>query len=947
MIKLLDNPRMMIADEVGLGKTIIALLVYNELRSRGLSNKVLFVVPKSLVIKWKDELRGRFEIEPEIIDSEYLKRNNNAFSTEQFCYITSLDYIKQQHVRALLQQYQFDMVVLDEAHKLSAETERFAVGEILAQNSNFLPFLTATPHNGDNENFLRRMKLLDPYMPDIPSTTHLIIRNIKEDVIDLDGKEVFPPRQSRSLYVTLSRRELEIHQLVDAYVASRMAEARDRQELNAVRFLTTIIRKRASSSYFALNRTLSTRLAKLGNWVDMGKTIGEVRQADDEGEEDSYEENEAKFVGFTISKISKEKEEINEILKKIEALSSEDSKLQLLVDFVKKTKESDPQAKMVIFTEYRDTMQYIKDHLSSNYATGNIDGSMTIIERNEALEKFRDEKGFDILVCTDAAGEGIDMQFCNVEVNYDLPWNPNKLEQRMGRIHRIGQNRKVFYYNFILSDTIDGYILDKLLAKMDIIKAVLGDKIYDVIGRLIREEDIVEIYAELLNAPKEEWEAKTKRIEGVIEEKKRILDEIDKLLSSNRFDRTRLDNMKAVIKDSVDRNEVKRFVEVYLGSKGGKIEQLSKENDAYRLFLPKQLAFSSGKGVVEGSFDSNISMKRNYSYLALGNPQIMSMVTDSARPSVGVLRHPYISGFIFFYRITIRDGRGRERNGKLVALFASPDGKNTQIDPRSIWDFDLVDRTSYASVVQLDAFSNQTYEVACSGATDFLDSTTKRLSDVEKKTEESIIRYYSRQMEDLSGKIRDYLLQINESPHYSKLIQRNQTRIGNLQTELDGKLEEIRRDFKTVQSVQLVGLALVVADKEATTKKEVELAGMRAVLQYEKDRANTQAERLRIRDVSDRLTGYDIESFDRVIEVKSFSRTGFVELTSHEWLISSRVRDQYWLYVVEDALTTPKIYPVKDPFEAYKDRVKKVPIVDYRYVIEDWKIDSSLNQNAG
>ena len=113
------------------------------------------------------------------------------------------------------------------------------------------------------------------------------------------------------------------------------------------------------------------------------------------------------------------------------------------------------------------------------------------------LPSLRDEKGYDVLVCTDAAGEGIDMQFCNVEINYDLPWNPNKLEQRMGRIHRIGQNRKVFYYNFILNDTIDGFILDKLLAKMDTIRTVLGDKIYDVIGQLVREEDIVEIYSEL------------------------------------------------------------------------------------------------------------------------------------------------------------------------------------------------------------------------------------------------------------------------------------------------------------------------------------------------------------------------------------------------------------------------------------------------------------------
>ena len=118
---------------------------------------------------------------------------------------------------------------------------------------------------------------------------------------------------------------------------------------------------------------------------------------------------------------------------------------------------------MVVFTEYRDTMNYLRDIFLHKYSVGSIDGTMNIQERNQALNRFKDIHGSEILVCTDAAGEGIDMQFCNILVNYDLPWNPNKLEQRMGRIHRIGQDRKVFYYNFILSDTIDGYILDKLL----------------------------------------------------------------------------------------------------------------------------------------------------------------------------------------------------------------------------------------------------------------------------------------------------------------------------------------------------------------------------------------------------------------------------------------------------------------------------------------------------
>ena len=131
---------------------------------------------------------------------------------------------------------------------------------------------------------------------------------------------------------------------------------------------------------------------------------------------------------------------------------------------------------MVIFSEYRDTMNYIRDYLSESYKVGSIDGTMNIQERNEALIRFRDINGSEIMVCTDAAGEGIDMQFCNIEVNFDLPWNPNKLEQRIGRIHRIGQDRSVYYYNFVIKDTIDGHIMKDCLKKWKILRNAIGDE---------------------------------------------------------------------------------------------------------------------------------------------------------------------------------------------------------------------------------------------------------------------------------------------------------------------------------------------------------------------------------------------------------------------------------------------------------------------------------------
>jgi SNF2 family DNA or RNA helicase len=151
----------------------------------------------------------------------------------------------------------------------------------------------------------------------------------------------------------------------------------------------------------------------------------------------------------------------------IDALNDTDSKLEKIIQFIRKTKDTDTASKMVIFTEYRDTLNYLTAKLAQSYRVGNIDGTMNVEERNDALSEFRRPDGTEIMVCTNAAGEGIDMQFCNIEINYDLPWNPNKLEQRMGRIHRIGQDKPVHYYNFVISETVDGYILQKLLTKIE------------------------------------------------------------------------------------------------------------------------------------------------------------------------------------------------------------------------------------------------------------------------------------------------------------------------------------------------------------------------------------------------------------------------------------------------------------------------------------------------
>lgn len=937
VFKMLDNSRMMLADEVGLGKTISAALVASELRARGLINKMLFAVPKSLVIKWRDELTDRFELEAQIIDSEYVRANGNPFLRPEFCYVTSIDYLKQRHVMNMVEQ-KIDFALVDEAHKLSLGTDRLEMGKFLSTKSDYLLLLTATPHNGNDDDFMSRMALLDPYVSDIQSSNYLLIRNLKEFVVDLDGKEVFPPRESKTVEIPLSKGVMHVRSLLDEYLQELGSQATNRVEQSAVRFLSVIFRKRASSSLHALRLSMERRLEKLGSQVDIESAEREIALAEDDFDDD-YEKNQDQFVGYTPHKTAGEADRIRDILDAINATGG-DSKLDELIKWIKKVKEGDREAKVVLFTEYRDTLSYIKEHLSRIVRVNSIDGSMEVSERKEALDNFRSPDGPEVMVCTDAAGEGIDMQFCNIEINYDIPWNPNRLEQRMGRIHRIGQERKVFYYNFILDpkNSIDGYILSQMLKKLESIRAALKDRVYDILGQMISQEDIANMYEELLKAPKEEWNARIRKLDGILEEKQAVLARIDSMLSGHRLDRTKLVEMKKILLDAVDKYEVKRFVQVFINRYDGKVQPVNEVDEVYKLFLPKDM-LASVKKMVEGSFNGTVAIKKNYPYLALGNKSVMAMVNMAIRPRIGFLRHPTLEGLLFFYRLTIKDGEGRDRDGRLVAVLYD-DGNTRQVDARSIWDFEPVydaqpQKVSTKTLVEVKGKIEQDF--IANSTSDLLHASKDRLIAIHKTAKEIVISHTAAKIGELENRIVEYRSRLSEGPHFHGLITRGVNDQTRLKKEMEDRLRDLERKYQAFPVVEFVGLAEVAGMPGSDVKKRVELAGMLKVMEYEKNRAENDEQRAQIKDFSDRLTGYDISSFDRVIEVKSFSTSGRVIITSHEWGTASRIGYDYWLYVVEDALGEGRIHTFRNPAEIFKDIVVKEAVVDYQYVISGWR----------
>jgi CRISPR/Cas system-associated exonuclease Cas4 (RecB family) len=318
----------------------------------------------------------------------------------------------------------------------------------------------------------------------------------------------------------------------------------------------------------------------------------------------------------------------------------------------------------------------------------------------------------------------------------------------------------------------------------------------------------------------------------------------------------------------------------------------------------------------------------------------MEMIKDAARQSLSVFRHSTVEGLLYLYRLVVRDGAGRERDGKLIALLYS-DGKVTEVDPRFVWDLEpakgqSLDDYQIGLVEEgLRATTKEAYRILGQ----VKDGVDRKLQEIKRKTEGAIIAYYSKKIKECDERIQDYERKLHESPHFKGLIAIEDNKRKEHSRKLKEELKRLESEYRTIAFYEPVGLAIIVREKDGLDERlVVERAGIKAVIEYEQKRAGGDQEKLdRIKDVSAMFKGYDVESFDRVIEVKSFKGTGPVEMTSHEWQTALRMKDMYWLYVVENALTRPNIHTINNPVERFRNKVKKVPITDYKYIIEDWK----------
>ncbi len=515
---ILESPRIrfLIADDPGAGKTIMAGLVLKELQYRRLVRRVLIVAPGHLKYQWQREMKERFSLSFAIIDRARMESawGENVWQERDLC-LTSIDFIKQETIRATLNGVQWDMVFVDEAHKMSAyayqgrarvkidKTKRYQVGEILSRQSNHLLFLTATPHRGDEENFRLFLDLLRPgffaqaelLRQSVKNKDNpIFIRRLKEDLKRFDGKQIFPPRYVKTVPFRLTEAETELYNRVTRYVQNYFDRAKENRSIS---FALMILQRRLTSSTHAIYESLKRRKARLEELLTLPEKIRQdedyLRLSDldeddladmsDEERSQLEERLEHLTLARNIDDVKAEIEQLEALIVQAEQVRAQEieSKLVGLRDNVLRNLGD---RKLLIFTEFRDTLTYLVEKLQARgYSVTTIHGRMNMDARIEAEREFRDKT--QIMVATEAAGEGINLQFCSWMVNYDIPWNPNRLEQRMGRIHRYGQQYEVNIFNMVTRDTREGLILDRLFEKLERMREDLGDRVFDVIGEVI------------------------------------------------------------------------------------------------------------------------------------------------------------------------------------------------------------------------------------------------------------------------------------------------------------------------------------------------------------------------------------------------------------------------------------------------------------------------------
>ena len=1032
--------RFLLADDAGAGKTIMTGLYVREMLSRRLLRRILIVPPAGLVGNWEQEMRKLFRLSFRIVRGEDARTGNPFSGSESDRVIVSVDTLVTERVFNRLGDSgaePYDLVVFDEAHKLSAarqpdyrgrKTNRYRLAEAIAGaevdsedwelpwSARHLLLLTATPHMGKDSPYYFLWRLLLPETLStndafdrfpLESRQHHFIRRTKEEMLHFNGQPLYPQRNCDTLSYNLSDgagSEQELYDETTEYIRDYYNRAGVLNR-SAARLAMSVFQRRLASSIYALVRSFERRIEKLEGLIQNLRNgeLTEVQLANqqrnlddlddlfntataDEKTEDEHEEYENKALGGTVAvslaELIVEKDKVEELLKKAQALfgAGEESKFEKLREVLRHPSYTDE--KFIVFTEYRDTAEFLVRRLEGLGFTDQvalIHGGLDYQERERQVEFFRRpaaDGGANYLVATDAAGEGINLQFCWLMVNYDIPWNPARLEQRMGRIHRYGQTHDpVVIVNLVAGGTREGRVLKMLLEKLEAIREQLqSDKVFDVVGRLFEGVSMTEYLRQALT---EDADTVVRQLEGELTENQVLaLEYKERILYGEGGDvRQRLPQLNEETDQEIYRHllpgYVRRFVE-----RAAPLLDLRIEGDPETAFslIPNRTGatdplLSSLEQYSEGARELltvyKPTTREDAVWMHPGEP-VFDCLSDAILERFGhagrqgaVFTDPYATEAYLFHiaRVSVEqhgkaeatslfDGDDECENApkplesRLVGLRQSSDGKLTELPVEHLLLLRGADGFAPSRVPLATLARGMVGEALAFAREEIGERLAQlhrqgRFDDLPSRAE-AVNRGYDFQAAELAA-ARSRLSQLARDGDRAVAAELGviKNRQRRLTASRNQRLDELRSEPECIRvgEVEILVHALVVPVQDAEEVErydaDVEAIAVEVATAYEERLGAvvtdvSKPELARVAGLTD-WPGFDLKSRppagadgsaeERAIEVKGRAGSGNVHISENEWARACNLRENYWLYVVYDCATPrPRLVRVQDPF---------------------------------
>ncbi|MFG0331697.1 MAG: helicase-related protein [Phycisphaerales bacterium] len=1015
----LPRIRFLLADDPGAGKTIMAGLLLKEMKARGLVRRTLIVTPANLSFQWQREMRDKFREQFEVIRSDVLRSNYGLNPwQERDQVVTSISWVSRiEDARESLFRSHWDLIIVDEAHKMSAYAEdrktlAYRLGESLSQMTDHYLLMTATPHKGDPENFRRFLALLDADVyGSIQSLEEAMrqhdapfyLRRMKEALVTFphpetgEVRKLFTNREVRTAAFRLDGEELDFYDELTRFVEdqSMRASADESARGRAVGFTMAMLQRRMASTIYAVRRTLERmrdRRRKILDDPDAHRRAQIERRLPDDFDDLTDEEREDIVAQLEEVVASANPEDLRIEIAELESLAKQaiglerrevESKLtRLRVVLDELGIFTDPRMKLIIFTEHKDSLDFLAGDGRDGRPLGKliewgldvtqIHGGMKIGDRDTPGTRIYAEREFkesaQVLVATEAAGEGINLQFCWLMINYDIPWNPVRLEQRVGRIHRYGQERDCTIVNFVAENTREGRVLQKLLDRLREIRKELGtDQVFDVVGEIFPSNLLDRLFRDLY--------ARRTDVTGV---ENRIVEQVD----TNRFRsitesaleglakrELNLSNIVAKSIEAKERRLVPEVIEQFFVEAGPiagvNPKPTARDGHVYRLgkvprpLLPIGVRLESRYG----------RLGREYAKIAFDKAEIARDPTlewiTPGHPLFEVVRHDVLSrtdetlrrGAVFYdlYRSTpaaldvfaasIRDGRGQTLHRQLFVVETGVDGRRSLHNPTIFLDIAPGPAGATPEMEELSRCSRSAAEQFLfeSRLQEWLAETvaerSRQLDVVSRHVEISLNALIDRQQRQLA----DFLNRQIEGETVTGLdgiIAQAETHLDDLNNRLETRRREIEMERHcTIADITHLGRAWVTPhpDRDSpdvatmVSDDEIEREAVRIVTEYEEARGCV------VQTVEKENRGFDLISRRphpedpqtaievRFIEVKGRSGVGEVALTENEYRTADRLKDDYWLYAVFNCATSsPELNVVQNPARLGWEAVIKI-----------------------